>query len=335
MPTNLLLTGGAGYIGSHTAVALHEAGYSPILLDNFSNSERTSVNHLEKITGIQPKLIELDCADLSLEQHLPSAAVIHFAGAKSVNESVANPLSYYQNNLAATINLLKSMRKKSVCYLVFSSSATVYGTPDLLPIAETAPVRLAGTPYGKTKVICEEIIRDFAATWPEFRYVILRYFNPIGAHPSGFIGELPNGTPNNLVPYITQTAIGKQKQLVVFGNDYATPDGTCIRDFIHVCDLASAHVAAIQYLLSGGPSDIFNIGTGQGTTVMTLINSFMAVTGQKLPYSIGPRRPGDLPEVWADNSKAVTRLGWRPGHTIKDALSDAWKWECALAGRRE
>lgn len=323
----LLLTGGAGYIGLHTAVALHEAGFESILLDNFSNSKPTSVNALRKIIGSQPELVQLDCADSSLAEHLQVRAVIHFAGAKSVNESISNPLGYYANNLTSTLNLLKAMRKKSIPFLVFSSSATVYGVPDRLPIVETDPVKLAGTPYGKTKVICEEIIRDFAASWPEFRYAILRYFNPIGAHPSGLIGESPNGTPNNLVPYITQTAIGRQKQLVVFGNDYNTPDGTCIRDFVHVCDLASAHVAALQYLFAGGQSDIFNIGTGHGTSVFTLIQSFQSVTGRPLNYKIGSRRLGDLPAVWADNTKAINELHWQPKHTVADALRDAWKWE--------
>ena len=333
MIANLLLTGGAGYIGSHTAVALNEAGFTTALLDNFSNSKPTSATAIKQITEKQPQLIELDCADPSLAQYLEVQAVIHFAGAKSVNESVINPLEYYKNNLMSTINLLKAMRQKSVRFLVFSSSATVYGTPDRMPIVEAAPVRLTGTPYGKTKVICEEIIRDFASTWPDFRYVILRYFNPIGAHPSGLIGESPKGIPNNLVPYITQVAIGRQKQLVVFGNDYETPDGTCIRDFIHVCDLATAHVAALRYLFAGGSSEIFNIGTGHGTSVMSLINTFQAVTGQKLPYVIGPRRSGDLAEIWSDNTKAVNCLDWKPNRSIAEALGDAWRWEKQLNSR--
>lgn len=327
----ILVTGGAGYIGSHTCVEMIESGRDPILLDNFAGSDRSVPEKIGGITGKIPKTIDFDCCDGNFpglfSENDKISGVIHFAAFKSVSESYSDPLGYYANNINSTINVLKAMKAGKIPYLIFSSSATVYGTPDTLPIGEDATLKIPASPYGKTKFICENIILDYAAQNPDFRFVILRYFNPIGAHPSYLIGENPQGIPNNLVPVVTQTAIGKLPKLIIYGDDYDTPDGTCIRDFIHVSDLARAHIMAINYLENGGASDFFNVGTGKGTSVMEIIRIFEAISGKKLNYEIGPRRQGDVMAIWANCEKISTALGWKPRYTVGDAIGHAWAWE--------
>ena len=307
MKKKILVTGGTGYIGSHTVVELQNAGYEVIIIDDLSNSTKDSIDGIEKITGIRPIFKQLDCNDLEglktlFKNHPGIQGIIHFAASKAVGESVQKPLLYYRNNLNSLINLLDLMPENDVKGIVFSSSCTVYGEPDQNPIDETAPIKPAASPYGNTKQINEEIIHDFIASGAPVKSIILRYFNPIGAHPSTEIGELPNGVPQNLIPYITQTAIGIRQQLSVFGDDYNTPDGSCIRDFINVVDLAKAHVIAIDRMLGNKSDDkieIFNLGTGRGVSVLELINVFEKVTGAKLNYKIVARREGDIEKIWA------------------------------------
>lgn len=337
----IIVTGGAGYIGSHTCVELINAGFEPVIIDNFFNSEKFIVDRIEQITGFKPSVIEADCADLNtlssvVEDLGGLAGIIHFAAYKAVGESTAKPLDYYYNNIASTTAMLKLMEIFSIHNFVFSSSCTVYGQPDVLPVTEESPVKKAESPYGRTKQVCEDVIADFKKANEDLRAVSLRYFNPIGAHPSALIGELPLGIPNNLVPFITQSAIGLRDHLTVFGDDYDTPDGTCIRDYIHVVDLAKAHVAAIKYLIDQekGLYDIFNLGTGQGNSVLEVIKTFEKVVGQNLDYRIGPRRPGDVVKVYADVSKANEQLGWKTGLSLEDALRDAWRWENSLKEKK-
>jgi UDP-glucose 4-epimerase len=338
MKERILVTGGTGYIGSHTVVELQNAGYEVIVIDNLSNSHADVIDSIEKITGIRPVFEKLDCQDLQGMDQLFSKypnikAVIHFAASKAVGESVEKPLLYYRNNLVSLINVLELMPKYNVQGIVFSSSCTVYGQPDILPVTEDAPIKKAESPYGNTKQITEEIIRDTVASGAPIDAVILRYFNPIGAHPSALIGELPNGVPQNLVPYLTQTAIGIREILSVFGDDYNTPDGSCIRDFINVVDLAKAHVVAIRRILQGKQKEkveVFNIGTGRGLSVLELISSFETATGVKLNYKIVGRRAGDIEKVWADPALANNELGWSATESVEDTLRSAWNWQLKL-----
>lgn len=332
----ILVTGGAGYIGAHTTLALAEEGYQPVILDNLSRSDETLLKGLEKILSKPPLFIQGDCGDISLlrkvfSDHGPIAGVMHFAALKSVGESVQIPLVYYQNNIQSLIAVLEVMKESGVRDLIFSSSCTVYGQPDFIPVSESAPFKKAESPYGATKQMCERILEDSFKTG--LRIVSLRYFNPIGAHPSALLGELPIGVPNNLVPFITQTAIGKRKELYVFGNDYNTLDGSCIRDYIHVMDIASAHVKGLEHLASAGDTffDAFNLGTGQGMSVLEIIQRFIAVSGVQLKYSIGPRRPGDVEKTFADPAKANKILKWKPAYSIDQALLHAWNWEKAIS----
>lgn len=333
MKKKVLVTGGAGYIGAHTAVELFNAGYDPVIVDNLSRSDRTLLKGIERITGVKPNFREGDCLDEKFLNEVfgmegPFSCVLHFAAYKSVGESVHQPLMYYENNLGSTVTVLKVMKANGVKDLIFSSSCTVYGQPDYIPVNESAPFKRAESPYGATKQISERILEDSYTTG--YRVVSLRYFNPIGAHPTALMGELPIGTPNNLVPYITQTAAGKREKLTIFGNDYDTPDGTNIRDFIHVVDLAVAHVKAMEYLAKQPPAncyEAFNLGTGVGVSVMELVNEFQQVTGVKLNYTIGPRRPGDVVKVYADPAKVNRVLNWKTKYTTADALKHAWEWE--------
>lgn len=335
MNSLILVTGGTGYIGSHTVVELMESGFDVIIIDNLSNSSIEVLDRIEKITGKRPLFEKLDlCDKISLDQffarYTSIEAVIHFAASKAVGESVEKPLLYYRNNLLSLINLLEGMIASGIRHLVFSSSCTVYGQPDQLPVTENSPVKPALSPYGNTKQISEEIIRDTISSNAPLRAISLRYFNPIGAHPSGLIGELPLGVPNNLVPFITQTAAGIRKELLVFGNDYSTPDGTAIRDYINVVDLSKAHVVAIQRLLNlrqKAPYEVFNLGTGRGYSVLEIIKTFEKVTGVKINYRITGRRPGDIEKVWADTSLANHELGWKAEKTLEETLASAWKWE--------
>lgn len=338
MKGKILVTGGTGYIGSHTVVELQNAGYTVVVIDNLSNSTADSIDGIERITGIRPEFIELDCNDLEglrklFQKHSDIKGIIHFAASKAVGESVQKPLLYYRNNLNSLINLLDLMPEFGTENIVFSSSCTVYGEPDQNPIDETAPIKPAESPYGNTKQINEEIIRDTVRSGSPIKSIILRYFNPVGAHPTAEIGELPNGVPQNLVPFITQTAIGIREQLSVFGNDYDTPDGSCIRDFINVVDLAKAHVIAIDRMLGNKSEDkveIFNLGTGRGVSVLELINVFEKVSGTKLNYKIVGRREGDIEKIWADPKHANTVLGWTAKENIEDTMVSAWKWQLRL-----
>lgn len=331
----VLVTGGVGYIGSHTVVELIEAGLEVCIIDNLSNSRIEVLDGIEKITGIRPAFEKIDLTDQqAVEQFFRKYrdidSIIHFAASKAVGESVQKPTLYYRNNLVSLLNLVDAMVKYSIPNFVFSSSCTVYGQPDELPVTEQAPIKKALSPYGNTKQISEEILQDSVQAFPGIKVISLRYFNPIGAHPSALIGELPLGVPANLVPFITQTAIGLRKELQVFGNDYNTPDGSCIRDYINVVDLARAHVVAIRRLQEGrnkSALEVFNIGTGKGLSVFEIIHTFEKVTGVKLNYRIVGRRPGDVEKVWADTSYANTELGWKAEKTIEETLLSAWKWE--------
>ncbi|MBQ8423952.1 MAG: UDP-glucose 4-epimerase GalE [Coprobacter sp.] len=335
MKGRILVTGGAGYIGSHTAVELQNAGYEVIILDNLSNSNAEVIDGIERITGIRPAFVKMDLQDKEalrqlFEDYPGIKGVINFAASKAVGESVKKPLLYYRNNLVTILNLLDLMPDYGVEALVFSSSCTVYGQPDILPVTEEAPIKPALSPYGNTKQICEEIITDTIHAGAPFKSILLRYFNPVGAHPSAEIGELPLGVPQNLLPYVTQTAMGIREKLSVFGDDYDTPDGSCIRDYIHVVDLAKAHVKAVDRMLNGESADaveIFNLGTGKGVSVLELIKTFEESTGVKLNYEIVGRREGDITKVWADPEKANKVLGWTATETLADTLTSAWKWQ--------
>jgi UDP-glucose 4-epimerase len=335
MADKILVTGGTGYIGSHTVVELIENGFEPVIVDNLSNSQLSVLDGIKSITKVKPAFENFDLCDYGLlkkfcEKYTGIKAIIHFAAMKAVGESVEKPLEYYNNNLVSLMNLLSVMREYKIPNLVFSSSCTVYGQPDKLPVTESTPVKPANSPYGNTKRISEEIIRDTVASVPGIQGISLRYFNPIGAHPSALIGELPLGVPMNLVPFITQTAIGLRDELKVYGNDYDTPDGTGIRDYINVVDLARAHVVAIKRVLNNKNKsryEVFNLGTGKGLSVMEIIKTFEKVTGQKLNYKIYPRRPGDISTVYADTSLANNELGWKADTSLDDTLLSAWKWE--------
>ncbi len=341
MKERILVTGGTGFIGSHTVVELQNAGYEVIIVDNLSNSRADVVDHIEQITGMRPAFEQVDCLDTeALEgvfgKYAGIRAIIHFAASKAVGESVQKPLMYYRNNLNSLINLLSLMPRYGVEGIVFSSSCTVYGQPDVLPVTEDAPIKKAESPYGNTKQICEEIIRDDVASGAPVSSILLRYFNPIGAHPSGLIGELPNGVPQNLIPYLTQTAIGIREQLSVFGDDYSTPDGSCIRDYINVVDLAKAHVSAIHRIVDHKQDErveVFNVGTGRGVSVLELINTFEKATGVKLNYRIAGRRAGDIEQVWANPEKANKVLGWKAEASLEDTLRSAWNWQLKLRER--
>lgn len=338
MKEKILVTGGTGYIGSHTTVQLQLAGYDVVIIDNLSNSRADVIDRIEAITGIRPDFIKGDCTDIatlrSLFETRPGIkGIINFAASKAVGESVEKPLLYYRNNLLTLINLLELMPEFGVKGIVFSSSCTVYGEPDVNPIDESAPIKPATSPYGNTKQISEEIIMDYVKSGAPIKSILLRYFNPIGAHPSALIGELPIGVPQNLVPYLTQTAAGIRKELTVFGDDYDTPDGSCIRDYIDVNDLARAHVIAMQRMLDGSDHDaveIFNLGTGNGLSVLQLINAFEKATGVKVPYKIGQRRAGDIEKIWADPKKANEVLGWKADIEIEETMRNAWKWQSSI-----
>lgn len=336
----VLVTGGTGYIGSHTVVELINEGFEVVIVDNLSNSNVEVLSGIEKITGVRPAFENIDCIDYvamdnMMDKYGEIDAIIHFAASKAVGESVEKPLIYYRNNLVSLINLLQLMPVHKIKNFVFSSSCTVYGQPDILPVTEKAPIKPALSPYGNTKQIGEEIIRDtIHANSDNYRSIILRYFNPIGAHASAEIGELPNGIPNNLLPFVTQTAIGIRKQLQVFGNDYNTPDGSCIRDYIHVVDLAKAHVVAVKRMMGGKSKanlEIFNLGTGRGLSVLEIIKTFEEVNQVKVPYKIVNRREGDIEKVWADPAYANEVLGWKAVETVEETLRSAWAWELNLA----
>ena len=335
MKGKILVTGGTGYIGSHTVVELQNVGFEVVIIDDLSNSTAGVVDQIAQITGIRPEfhpfnLQNLDLLDAFFEQTKGIGAVIHFAAFKAVGESVKKPLSYYRNNILSLVNLFECMDKHRVNNLVFSSSCTVYGQPDQLPVTEQTPRKEAESPYGNTKIVCEDIIRDYTKANPRIQSIALRYFNPIGAHPSALIGELPNGIPNNLVPFVTQTAAGLREQLQVFGNDYNTPDGSFIRDYINVVDLAKAHVVAIERLLekkNASSFEFFNVGTGKGVSVLELLNAFEKATGQKINYRIVGRRAGDIEKIYADTTKANQILGWKSTTTLEETLLSAWNWE--------
>jgi UDP-glucose 4-epimerase len=341
MKHRILVTGGTGYIGSHTAVELINAGYDVVIIDNLSNSNRDVLDGIEAISGVRPAFVEGDCTDMATLEKLfedfgPIDGIINFAASKAVGESVKKPLLYYRNNLVTLLNLLELMPRHGVKGIVFSSSCTVYGEPDVNPVDESAPIKVATSPYGNTKQICEEMIMDDVKSGAGIKSVILRYFNPVGAHPSALIGELPNGVPQNLVPYLTQTAIGVREKLSVFGDDYDTPDGTCIRDFIDVVDLAKAHVKAVERIVKDGMAqdvEIFNLGTGRGVSVLELINAFEAATGVKVPYSIAPRRQGDITKVWAEPRRANEVLGWKAETPLLQTMKSAWDWQLRLRER--
>ena len=332
---HVLVTGGAGFIGSHTVVELLQAGKKVTVVDNLERSEFKIIEGVEAITKSKVDFHKIDCLDEAAMDSLFSAnefsTVIHFAAFKSVNESVAKPISYYKNNVGSLLTLLEVMKRHKVKDLIFSSSCTVYGQPDIIPVDESAPFKRAESPYGATKQVCERILEDAATIG--FRVISLRYFNPVGAHESTFIGELPIGVPNNLVPYVTQTAAGIREKLTVFGNDYDTPDGSCVRDFIHVVDVALAHVSAIHYLNKQAPGNLFepfNLGTGIGVSVLELVKKFIEVTGVNLPYTIGPRRPGDIEKVYADPGKINKAFGWKAKYGLGESLLHAWNWEKKL-----
>ena len=340
MKQTILVTGGTGFIGSHTTVELQQAGYRVVIVDNLSNSKAEVIDGIEKITGKRPAFEQVDCCDLSalknvFRKYPDIKGIIHFAASKAVGESVEKPLLYYRNNITSLLNLLELMPEYGVKGIIFSSSCTVYGQPskENLPVTEKAPIQQALSPYGNTKQINEEIIQDYIHSGADIKAVILRYFNPIGAHPSALIGELPNGVPMNLIPFVTQTAIGIREQLKVFGNDYDTPDGTCIRDYIYVVDLAKAHVKAMERVLDNpdtDPVEVFNIGTGTGLSTLEVVEGFEKATGVKLNWTYAPRREGDIEKVWGNVEKANKVLGWKAEANIEDVLRSAWKWQLKL-----
>jgi UDP-glucose 4-epimerase len=329
---NILLTGGAGYIGSHTYVALVEAGYTPVILDNFANSHPEVLQRLQRITGKRAVCEEGDVGDRAfvesvLKRHRIEG-VVHFAADKAVGESVENPLKYYRNNIGGLVSLLEAMQASGCGVLVFSSSATVYGDPASVPIREDFP-RGHTNPYGHTKVVCEDMLAALQVAQPAWKVAVLRYFNPVGAHPGGLIGEDPAGIPNNLMPYVSQVATGRRAELQVFGGDYPTPDGTGVRDYIHVCDLAEGHVAALRYLLEKERGLVVNLGTGRGHSVLEVVRAFEAASGRPVPYRIAPRRPGDVAQCYADPSLARELLGWEAKRTLAQMCADAWRWQSA------
>lgn len=336
--TKILVTGGAGYIGSHAVVELYEAGFLPVIIDNFSNSRESVLNGIEQILRVRVPFHRVDCNDAEAMRAVFAEegnlrGVIHFAAYKAVGESIEKPLEYYQNNVGSLLTLLQVMREFGVETLVFSSSCTVYGIPDKLPVTEQTPTKKANSPYGATKQMCEDILRDVAAAPSnKLKSILLRYFNPVGAHASAKIGELPLGVPQNLVPYVTQTAAGIREKLTIYGNTYDTPDGTNIRDYVHVVDLAKAHVVAVQRLLDGKVNmvETFNIGTGRGNSVLEVVHAFERATGLKLNYVIGPPRPGDVPAIYADVTKATQELGFHTTSTLEEALASSWKWQQSL-----
>ena len=340
MKKTVLVSGGAGFIGSHVTVELVEAGYDVVVADNMSNCDMTCFEGVTKVIGRRLPFVQMDFCDLEAVNRLFTDyridAVIHFAAFKAVGESVEEPVLYYRNNLVSFLNVLEAARTHGGCNVLFSSSATVYGEPDELPVTERSPRKPATSPYGNTKQMCEDFLRDAVKAYPEIRGIALRYFNPIGAHPSALIGELPRGIPNNLVPFITQTAIGKRECLSIFGNDYPTPDGTCLRDYIDIVDLAKAHVCAVSRMLDGKMKEhyeIFNIGTGRPVSVLELVNAFEKVNGVKVNHRFAPRRSGDVTAVWADPGLANRELGWKAERSVEDTLAAAWAWEKHLAGK--
>ena len=342
MKQTILVTGGTGFIGSHTTVELINAGYKVVIVDNLSNSQADVIDGIEKITGVRPAFEKMDCCDLDgmdkvFAKYPDIEGIIHFAASKAVGESVEKPLLYYRNNIVSLVNLLELMPKYGVKGIIFSSSCTVYGqpAPENLPVTEDAPVKPAESPYGNTKQVNEEIIRDFINSGADIKAILLRYFNPIGSHPSAIIGEMPNGVPMNLIPYVTQTAMGIREQLKVFGNDYDTPDGTCIRDYIYVVDLAKAHVKAMQRVLDTDSDklEVFNVGTGKGVSTKEIVDAFEKSTGVKLNWTFAPRRPGDIEKVWAKPEKANNVLGWKAETSLEDTLKSAWNWQVKLRER--
>jgi len=339
MKQTILVTGGTGFIGSHTTVELQQAGYNVVIVDNLSNSKIEVLDGIEKITGVRPAfenvdLREKNAVEAVFEKYPHIEGIIHFAASKAVGESVEKPLLYYRNNIVSLINLLELMPKYNVKGIIFSSSCTVYGQPseDNLPVTEEAPIQKALSPYGNTKQINEEIICDYIHSGAPIKSIILRYFNPIGAHPSAYIGELPNGVPMNLIPFVTQTAIGVRKELKIFGNDYNTPDGTCIRDYIYVVDLAKAHVAAMARVLEQDTDavEVFNVGTGKGVSTLEVVEGFEKATGVKVNWSYAPRREGDIEKVWGNVDKANNVLGWKAETPLEDVLASAWRWQRKL-----
>lgn len=333
----VLVTGGAGYIGSHTVLSLIEAGYTPIIVDDFRNSEEWIVNRLNDLSGELITTYNCDCTDKSalrevFEQERDIESIVHFVADKAVGESVIEPLKYYRNNIGSLVTILELAEEFDINHFVFSSSCTVYGEPKEMPVSESTPIRKANAPYGNTKIICEQILQDQKKANPSLNVVLLRYFNPVGAHPSGKIGELPLGIPNNLVPYLTQTAAGERESLTVFGNDYKTEDGTCLRDYIHVCDLADAHVKSLSFLSKGNNQEVhvFNIGTGIGISVLEIIHTFEEATEIKLNWKYGERRSGDVEQIYAACEKANSVLGWKHKYSIKEALVHSWNWEKSI-----
>ena len=333
MTDKILVTGGAGYIGSHTTLALLEAGFEVVVLDNLCNSSPESLLRVERICGKAPVFVQGDIRDRALLDELFAAhkiaAVLHFAGLKAVGESVQQPLDYYANNVAGSVTLCQAMAAAGVFHLVFSSSATVYGEPTQMPIREDYPTGLPTNPYGRSKLMVEELLRDLAHSDPRWSIALLRYFNPVGAHVSGLIGEDPNGIPNNLLPYVSQVAIGKLKQLSVFGADYPTLDGTGVRDYIHVVDLANGHLKALQAIEQSAGVNVWNLGTGTGYSVLQMVRAFEQASGQPVPYQVAARRPGDIAECWADPAKAARELGWQAERGLPEMMADTWRWQSA------
>lgn len=336
----ILVTGGLGYIGSHTVVALQERGYEVVIVDNLANSRTDVLRLIKRLTGTEPQFYQADCTNCEemarvFDDVFTIDGIIHFAAHKAVGESVTHPLKYYRNNMDGLLTLLEFAQAFGIQNFVFSSSATVYGAPTALPVTEQTPLAEPASPYGATKLFAEQILQSVANAYKEFRCLSLRYFNPIGAHPSGLLGEFPQGVPNNLLPYITQTVSGVLRELTVYGSDYPTPDGTPLRDYLHVCDLARAHVLALEYLERTQDEvglQFVNIGAGRGVSVLEIIETFEQVTGKHVPYRMGPRRSGDVAEIWADIKKAWRLLGWKPEYSLEDALRDAWKWEQTIRG---
>lgn len=333
MTDKIIVTGGAGYIGSHTTLALLEAGFEVVVLDNLCNSSAASLRRVEQICGKAPLFVQGDIRDRALLDELFASqrisAVLHFAGLKAVGESVREPLAYYENNVAGSVTLCQAMAAAGVFRLVFSSSATVYGEPERMPIREDFPTGVPTNPYGRSKLMVEEVLRDLAASDPRWSIALLRYFNPVGAHESGLIGEDPNGVPNNLLPYISQVAIGKLRELSVFGHDYATQDGTGVRDYIHVVDLAAGHLKALQAIAAQSGVNVWNLGTGNGYSVLQMVRAFEQASGREIPCRMSPRRPGDIAECWADPAKAEHELGWKAERGLEQMMADTWRWQSA------